>query len=270
MIRHTPLMLVPMLFTHLSMAQVEHVVNVTDHRPLASALDQIETVVGSPINYEDIPYGHDDDLETVKDPRIRSVVNGRPARLPRKGTVNFRFTAVDSQANKLACLNDLLVAYRRGGLPGDFRVDESNGMFYVVANKVKASDGKQRDVVSPMLARITIPYARRTVIGTIGQIAAEVSKVQGVQVLVGQVPFLLGTESVSFGADRETARDALARLLNRDRPVSYRLLFDPLIDSYMLNLQVMHLPRSANGVGSRSQEPPSIDAVRKWLDPARP
>ena len=72
------------LFGSSLMAQT-HTVNVTDRRPLLAALDQMERTFEKPVNYEDVPCEHDDDLEPVLDPRIRASINGRPARLPKNG-----------------------------------------------------------------------------------------------------------------------------------------------------------------------------------------
>ena len=254
------------LFGSSLMAQT-HTVNVTDRRPLLAALDQIERTLEKPVNYEDVPCEHVDDLEPVLDPRIRASINGRPARLPKNGSVNLTFGSVASESQKLLVLNDLLNAYRRSYRSGDFRVELANDMYYVVATKTKGIDGKQRDVASPMLARITIPYAKRKVVDTIELIVTELSKASGVRVLVGNVPFGHGIETINFGVDRETGRNALARLLSQGRPVSYKLIFDTLINSYMLNLKVASRPSPINGTAAPSTEAPPVSSRRKWLDP---
>ena len=109
------------------LAQKQTIINVTEHRPLWPALDQMEQVFGSAVNYEDVPYEHPDDLEAVTDPRVRAYIGGRPSRVPRKGTLVFAFDDSSSEPARVAHLNSLLVAYRQAGLPGDFRVEFANG-----------------------------------------------------------------------------------------------------------------------------------------------
>jgi hypothetical protein len=251
------------------LAQKQAIVNVTEHRPLWPALDQMEQAFGSAVNSEDVPYEHPDDLEAVTDPRVRAYIGGRPSRVPRKGTLVVAFDDSTSEPARVTHLNSLLAAYRQAGLPGDFRVEIANGMLYVVGTKVKGADGRLRDLISPMSIRVDVTFGRRTVIETVALIAEAVSKAGGVRVLVGQVPF--APEVVSFEARRETARDAIARLFREahpERQTSYRMLFDTLVSSYMLNLNA--LPPNVPSTDSSVRVPPDQpNGVSKWLNPVQ-
>lgn len=239
MAKSTALTLIPLFaFSASLIAQTSVTVNVTDPRPVLVALERIETVLQQPANYEDTPREHDDDLEPVQDPRVRITINGRRTRIPRSGTINFTFDPPTSADQKTQIWNDLLTTYRAGNRTDDFRAEQINGRQYIIATKAKGIDGKQHDVVSPMLARITIPYAQHNVVQVIVAIAAEVSKASKVPVLLGNIPLNLANETIYFGSTNEPARDALARLLAPNRQLAYRLLFDTLIQSYMLNIQL--------------------------------
>jgi hypothetical protein len=80
-----------------------------------------------------------------------------------------------------------------------------------------------------------------------------------------------GLVEVSFGARGDTGRIALARLFREvspDMQVSYRLLFDPLENAYMLNMRAVGLREGA----AEGHAPPAAQATSstsKWLDPAR-
>lgn len=236
---------------------------------VVKALDQMEQAFGSAVNYEDVRYEHPDDLEAVTDPRVRAYIGGRPSRVPRKGTLVVAFDDSTSEPARVTHLNSLLAAYRQAGLPGDFRVEIANGMLYVVGTKVKGGDGRLRDLISPMSILVDVPFGRRTVIETVALIAEAVSKAGGVRVLVGQVPF--AAELVSFEARREAARDAIARLFREahpERQTSYRMLFDTLVSSYMLNLNALP-PNVPPTDGSVRVPPDQPNRASKWLNPVQ-
>jgi len=207
---------------------------------LAAALDALEKVTGIAINYEDIPYENESDLEDVSTSQQRAATPSYRVMVPRRGSVSVPLRAMESGGDRLAVLNELVSSYRRNKLPGDFKVEQANGMFYVIATRTTSENGAVRDVVSPLSAPISVPYAERRIIDTVALILAVASKPGGPRIDVGSLPFFPPT-LVSFGADREPARDALARLFAKAtaRPVSYRLLFDPLLKNYMMNVQAL-------------------------------
>ena len=249
-------------------AQAKHTVAVTDHRPLWAALDQVEAFFKTPINYEDVPYEHDSDLGPVLDPRVKQTIGGRRSRLPRKGTVNVTCDQVKSQTDKRVCLEQLLSSYRLSGLPGEFTIEEQGESFAVLATNTRTADGAKRSVISPLRREVTVTYQKRSVIDTVAALASEITKATGIQVLVGQVPF--ATESLSFGAQGESARGAMARIFKEaapNRAVSYRLLYDPLFGGYMLNFNVVSTLDPVSALPATATTPKGTD-VGKWLDPA--
>jgi len=211
-----------------------------DYRPLAVALDALQARCGAAINYEDPPYQNAADLEDVSTPQQRAQSPGYHLMGPRKGTVSITANTAaftGSAADQLFLLTGLVNSYRGNGMPGDFAIEQANGQGYVIATRVMGRDGKMIDVKSPMKVQISVPSAQRSLYDTVATILDAVSAATGERVEPGAVPNWLGPP-LTFGAEQESARDALARLFSQisQRPISYRLLFDPTLKWYMLNM----------------------------------
>ena len=223
-------------------AQALMEIEVSDHRPLAAALEKLQALTGVPINYEDVPYENAADLEDVSTPEQRLQHPGYRLLVPRKGriqaTVDARPQA--SLSETAGSVHALLASYRAAGLPGDFQVEQANGMIYVTPAKVLNRAGTLQEVQPRMDTVVTIPYAERTAIACVEEITRAVSAATGAKIAVGTFPFLAATKPVACGANREPARNVLAALLSKlaDTPASYDLLFEPLT-GYMLNLRFL-------------------------------
>jgi hypothetical protein len=226
------------------------VIEVTDHRPLAVALDRLQAATGVAINYEDIPYENIADLEDVSTPEQRVRHPAYRLRVPCKGQVKATVgpRARESISETLAIVYALLSSYRAAGLPGDFKVDQANGMVYVAPSKVLKRTGSLQDAQSLMETVVSVPYAERRVIDCLETITRAISTAAGTRIAVGTFPFTSAERRVAWGASGIAARDALAALLHKvsDAPASYNLLFDPMT-GYMLNLRFIARP-----------EPPSV------------
>ena len=108
---------------------------------------------------------------------------------------------------------------------------------------------------SVMTTPITIPYGQMRVVEAVTAILNATSKATQSEIQVGSLPFSL-RDTIEFGANSEPARDALARLFAKagsEGRLSYRLLYDPILKLYMLNVQ-----RISNG---EMVEPSSKDAA---------
>ena len=242
-------------------AQTTKVIDVTEPRALSAALDALEIVVGTPINYEDPPYENEADLQDVSTQQQRAAHPGYRLLVPRSGRVTAQ---VEKLAAGKAAENDvvfnvnlLLASHRQSRLPGDFKLEQANGMIYVSPTKVLGANGLMRDVISPMAALVTIPYAQRSVAETAQAIFDAVYKATELRIVIGAFPFW-PTDVVSFGVSGEPARDALARLFTQTgrAPLSYRLTFDPKPDlmrifDYMINIQPTGYvsPMAPSGLG---------------------
>lgn len=226
--------------------QTTNAINVTDSRPLAAALDALESKLNIAINYEDPPYENVADLQDVATQKQKAIRPDFRLLVPRIGTVtgNIQVStdASVAQSDALIDLNVLIADYRQNMLPGDFKVEQANGMIYVTPTKVLGATGNTRAVTSPMMALVTVPNQKWTVIEAMQAILVAVYKATGYRIGIGRFPFS-PTDVVTFGATGVPARDALVQLLTATgRTLSYRLLFDPRPDAmrtvdYMMNLQ---------------------------------
>lgn len=259
-------------------AQTTKVIDVNEPRPLWRALDMLETVVGGPINYEDPPYENLADVRDFSTPQERASTPGYQLLGPRDGhlTVEVQAPAGSRAADSevIFNVNLLLTGYRQSKLPGDFKVEQANGMFYVTPTRILGANGVMRDVTSPLMAVVTFPNAERTVAETAQAIFDEVHKATGLRIVVGTFPFF-PTQMVTFGASREPARDALARLFAQTAGgrLSYRLNFDPKPDrmrifDYALNVQPTGYvsPMAPPGLGPIEVSPPTAATTQHPAD----
>ena len=198
------------------LAQASKGIAVTAPRPLWDAINALEAAAGGTVNYEDVPYENPADVQDYSTPAQRAA---QPQGWQLLGPVTGTVTAeIPVPANGAVTANDLLydvnlllASYRQNHLPGDFQVEQANGMLYVMATKVLGANGVVRTVTSPMLTVITIPTADRSVVGTVQAIFDAVGKATGLRIGVATLPFW-PSQRVAFGATAEVARDALARL----------------------------------------------------------
>jgi hypothetical protein len=244
-------------------AQTATAIDTIDHRPLASALAKAEAVLGIAINYEDVPYENLSDLEDVSTVQQRSAYPGYRLLVPRKGQVNATIQSYAAMLDGERILNvdALLSSYRASRLPGDFAVEQANGMLYVVPTQVLGANGSTRSVQSLMKTLVTVPDAERTVAETVTAILQSVSSATRARIAVGCLPFL-PKDIVRYGVSRKSARDALAELFSKltARSVFYQLLFDPAT-AYMLNVWVT--PSAGSPAPEAPQaEPPSSGGSR--------
>jgi hypothetical protein len=214
-------------------------VDVNDSRPLIGALEALQLSCGVAVNYEDVTYQNAADLEDISTPQQRAQYPGYHLMIPRRGRVggSLDTTALSSVAGQLSAVQALVTSYRNNNLPGEFAVEQANGQIYVIGTKGLGASGKLVDVTSPMTVRISIPFAERSIVDTVEAITLAVSKASRTTIDVGTVPPSPNSK-VSFGADQEVARNAVARLFAQisTAPVSYRLMFDPTMKTYMFNM----------------------------------
>lgn len=206
--------------------------HVTGPRPLWEAFDSLEAAVGGAINYEDIPYQNRADLEDGATAADKANNPGYQLLIPRSGRVTATIqvpallpVSTDELAYDVGLLLD---SYRSNGLPGDFKIVQANGMVYVIPAKVLGTTGAVQTVTPVMAAMVTVPLAKRNVLETAQAIFDSAYQSTGMRTGMASV-FFFPFETVTFGANNESARDALARLFTvvSKRPLSYRLIFDP-------------------------------------------
>lgn len=249
----------------LSMAQSETVIDVTGYRPLATAVEQAEAALGIPINYEDVRYEHQADLEDLSTAAQRAEVPGYRLLGPRKGRVSGVLRAGRSgpRGGKMLDVAGLLSSYRANKSPCDFAVEEANGMLYVVPTQYLARDGQARPMAPVMNTPVSVAFAERTVWETVKAITDSVAAATGARVRVGTMPFF-PDRKIGYGVSGASARDALAELFGKisTTPVSYQLFFDPAA-GYMLNAHAV--PAAASEPAAMPRTEPSGSSDRFFI-----
>jgi len=237
--------------TTLLLGQASRVINVNEPRPLWKALDELEVIVGSTINYEDPPYQNMADCQDSATPEQRATQPaGWKLIVPRDGhvtaTIQLPAGGIASQSDVVLGVNLLLANYREQNLPGDFKVEQANGVVYVTPTRVLGANGAVQSVTSPLMTPVTIPNAQRTFVDTTQAILNAVQKATGFRIVTGKFPYW-PIQTVTFGADEEPARDALARLfaMSAAAPLSYRLVFEPTTDPVRDTDYVLNVNRTA-------------------------
>jgi hypothetical protein len=216
---------------------------VSDPRPLAAVLEELEKRHGWRITYEDPLYLFAADIEDVTDAVSRSSDRSRRVLIPRGGAFTFSYPP---RLEPEAVLEALLEAYRWSGHPGPFRLRRAGDVFHVVPVMARNAEGTLEPYRSLLDVRITLPEVERDVLGTIQAMLQEVSSVTGRQVGLGRVPInLFHHTRVMTGANDEPARAVLQQALDATaRPLSWRLLCDPGPGSFcMLNVHTVGTAR---------------------------
>jgi hypothetical protein len=175
--------------------QTMKTITATSGRPLWHALDELEVAVGGTVNYEDVPYENAADCGDVSTPEWRvKAPAGYQLLVPRLGTVTADIpvpaSGAATQNDLIYDVNLLLASYRQKDLPGDFQVEEANGMLYVMATTVLGANGAVHAVTSPMLTAITIPAADRSVVETVRAIFDAVGRAAGLRFGLGHASVL--------------------------------------------------------------------------------
>jgi len=272
------------LSSSLLVSQIKSVgVTVNGGRPLAKAAAQLERLSGIPINYEDVRYENQAEVEDVTDkvtrPEQRAMAP-RPVRImvPRGGelSISVQLDPVTGRlTDVLSPLNALLAAHLSKGLPGVYTVESANdGAFFITPSQVRDARGALVATKSVLVTPVTFSFARRNGAETLQLVLDQVLKVSGFKIGMGDVPLngLIHTE-VAIGADSEPARDVLVRLLasvvsgasvagRASSAISYKLLFDPGLRYYMFNAAVVPAPLAPAVMAPVPSPPPTSDSGR--------
>jgi hypothetical protein len=206
-------------------------INVYDPRPLASAIQALESRFGWIITYEDPPYVYSGDFEDVTKVVRKDYDPTKPKVLvPRWGAFNFEYTipAAVREPDELALLQRLLDEYHHSGNPGVFRLVRTGSIFHFVPSESKNSLGVFEVRRSILDANISILDGERRALDMLKAITDAVSQPGGPRVGVGTVPLnLLMQVRIQGGATNEIGRTVLLRTLEAtNRKLSWSLFCD--------------------------------------------
>lgn len=179
---------------------------ITSIRPITDAVLEVQQRFNIPINIEELALP----LQTS-------------GPLP---SMTVRFLANEKSA--ISQVSRIVTTYAQSGLSGKYSVIEQNGCITILPESL---DGKAVAPVSQ--SRISIPSAERTVAETFDLVAAQISRVSGMSVMVFDQPFING-EKVQLFAHDETALAVLSQLRKTIGPIACRFVWDPKRKVYFL------------------------------------
>jgi hypothetical protein len=235
-------------------------INVTEARPVASAMDVIEERYGVLIDYVDPQYAAPQDIESVSYrpgritpiPRIRTIslqyaqVAGRPEGVPyiscNADTLGCAPVTTRPEGGITALIEQVLSQFAGQGGQA-FRVQKVE-MPYGPRWEVypeEARDRSGRFVFQPdvLSANIFIPKEQRTLGGVLGLICQQLTTKWGHKFGIAWAPLnRFSLPAGELGADNVPARRALADLMGRT--LVLRLFYDPDDGEYAVN--IVNLP----------------------------
>jgi hypothetical protein len=186
-------------------------ISVDDPRPVASAVEKLQKLYGRVITYEDPQWIVASETLTVF--------------LPEPGQ--------SGEDAVRTVLQEIIVANSAARNPGEFRWFQSDGRLHVVP---VANGNTDRQL--PLDVPISIAEKERNGIEILEAICQQLSASTGKKVILGIIPVnAFAQHHGSYGASGETARDVLSSVLDSiGAGYSWRLLFDPGVQEYALNI----------------------------------
>jgi hypothetical protein len=186
-------------------------------RPLSAVVDELRKRHGVAITYEEAPRvslaDAKDITETIPVDRRQG---DRRYSVPRGGAFTFTYTppADSSDSSVEQMLRSLVEQYNAVSLDTHFRVARTGQLFHVIPAARRSRQGVMEPIQSPLDYRITVPASRRSAMEQLTEINAALSRAGHPTFGVGLVPINAFRATINGGADNETARQALIRILN--------------------------------------------------------
>ncbi len=223
---------------------------VEDPRPLAKALESLETFYGVPITYEDPPYVNAGEIADASDQVRGGHSAGRPILVPRGGSISFAYEAFEPalahDAVRLAAaaaVRGILANYQTAGgarfviVPGTITLHVAPAQFTDQAGKVQS--------LNPLLdTSVSLSAEPRTAGKFVYDLCDALSRASGQTVILGAIPYnLLLTKQTSLTVSNVAARVALDQLFSEIHALlSWQLFHDPGLNWYVLNIHLVHRP----------------------------
>jgi hypothetical protein len=220
----------------MTVAALGESVTVSDPRPVAAAIEELERVSGKRITYEDPPLL--DDSQTM--PMVQGANTDTSLLIPKGGSLRFKLPADASAEAVVAAVEKIVADFNAGQRAATFSVRHDE-MAHVVPRQVAVASGRLVPVTPVLDSKITLTPKRRSGLELLEEICRTVSAVSGQVVGVGTVPTnALVQQHVEISAKDEPARDVLEKLIAASGlTLSWRLLYDPGTRDYALNLPII-------------------------------
>lgn len=224
--------------------------SVEDGRPLAQAILVLQERFGFVITYEDPRYVNADEMSDVTEQVRRDLDKFPPGQAPRVlvpkgGTLVFEYDSGSDSSPPDANLimQQLLAAHAVSGHAGTFGIETGTDVIHVFPTAGRDVSGRITAQKSVLDEVINLPAQERTGLQTLEALCAAVSKATGQRVVVGTIPDRLFDQYKDRKERKLKARDALVQLLEEARNgarLSWRLLYDPGLKIYALNIRPIH------------------------------
>jgi hypothetical protein len=212
---------------------------VTDPRPVALAIEQIEKVTGRAVTYEDPPFAN----EFHMTPMVTGAPDNPFLAVPRGGTLQFTLPTGTSVQQEVTAVQGAVANYNASQGAATFAV-EQNALVHVVPQQVLDPSGRFVPVTPLLDTRVTLEAKPRNAMQLIEEVAKAVSNTTGQTIGMGTMPFMaLARQEITTGADNEPARNVLEKVLaGNSMKLTWRLLYDPGIKVYYLNMPIVQGP----------------------------
>ena len=223
---------------------------VEDPRPLAKALESLETSYDVPITYEDAPYVNAGEIADVTFQVRGSQSGGRRILVPRGGSLSFAYEAAEeplaNDAARLAAsaaITGLLTNYQTAG-GARFVMVPGSIPLHVVPARVIDQAGQMQSLKPILDTPVSLPARPRTAAELVGDLCEALTRTSGQTVIPGNIPYaLLGRQQTSFSVSNMAARSALDQLFAEiDAKLSWQLFHDPGLNWYVLNIHLVPSP----------------------------
>lgn len=217
-------------------------ITVNDPRPVASAIESLETRYGRVITYEDPPLVNADDTRDVTESVRRDLHKYAPGTaprviIPRGGELSVEFNAADPVEVVLLSILNESERVRTGTT---FRTEESNGMIHVIPQSIKGMGGETVPVRSILDGPVQLPQQQRNGMQMLEAWRDAVSRKSKKRIIIGAIPLnLFLTDKDEQGLSSQNARDALVDILarfGRGVKLSWQIFYDPGQKIYAINI----------------------------------
>jgi hypothetical protein len=222
---------------------------VNDGRPVAEAAWQLEKRYGWVITYEDPIYVYSSEIVDVTTQISRNLDQYKPGEAPKVFVPKGGELSIDLNLNSEtgrpvdspeSVMQQVLDANTEAGYAGRFRLESDGQILHIIPTAYRDRFGALLPQQSVLDSIITIPSQERSDLQSLELLRDEVGRITRTKIGFGTFdPNLFANSRNRLSAHREKARYYLVRLLENAAPdtsLSWRLLYDPTMKIYFLNI----------------------------------
>ena len=216
---------------------------IEDPRPVARAVELLESRHGWTITYEDPPWASVAEVSDVTgkvrtDVRTQGEATLPRVLVPRGGPLSFAYEVPADLSGRVSVLESAIETSSAVGNPGRFEVRQLGDVTMVVPTAVVQLDGTEVPY-SPILdTAIAIPAGERTALDALEYICNTLAKMRGGTIVVGTVPVVaLAKTEIEWASGSKSAREVILETLRQvGVGYSWQLFYDPGLEWFVLNV----------------------------------